>query len=300
MKGVFDVRPKSGYNDSIERYHFPGNYLKAALACVGDWVILREPRRDGGANAYRGVAWVERVLPDPARPNLHYAYMRDYLEFDELVPLAVGGRYWEAHLRALENRSLVGRTLHGHSVRSIEDADFVAIVNAGLSVTLDPANARRLDLVPAMLDPETRALLEAPVFERRIEQVLLNRKVRDALFRRTVLDAYDQTCAVTGLRIINGGGRAEAQAAHIWPVEHGGPDIVQNGIALAATVHWLFDRHLISIDAEWRLLVSHNKVPGELRQLFRTQDQQIHLPRQPVHWPNPKYLAQHRERFGAG
>ncbi len=35
--------------------------------------------------------------------------------------------------------------------------------------------------------------------------------------------AYGDTCAVTGTRIINGGGRAEAQAAHIWAVEDGGP-----------------------------------------------------------------------------
>ncbi|MBX9460355.1 MAG: HNH endonuclease [Brevundimonas sp.] len=74
--------------------------------------------------------------------------------------------------------------------------------------------------------------------------MLVNRKVRDTSFRRQVCRAYDDTCAITGLRIINGGGRSEVQAAHIWPVEHGGPDTVRNGLALSGTVHWLFDRHL--------------------------------------------------------
>src|SRR3546814_10586735 len=84
--------------------------------------------------------------------------------------------------------------------------------------------------------------------ERRVEQMLVNRKIRDANFRNHVLDAYENTCAVTGLRIVNGGGKAEAQAAHIWSVAGGGPDIVQNGVALSATAHWLFDRHLITFD----------------------------------------------------
>ena len=48
-------------------------------------------------------------------------------------------------------------------------------------------------------------------FERPIIQQLRNVKVRDALFTRSIRDAYDATCAITGLRIINGGGRAEIE-----------------------------------------------------------------------------------------
>ena len=58
------------------------------------------------------------------------------------------------------------------------------------------------------------------------------------------------------------GRRAVAQPAHIVPVGDGGPDVVQNGIARSATMHWLFDRHLMSIGEHWRLLVSRNKAPG--------------------------------------
>lgn len=299
MKAVFDVRPDSSYDDSIERYHFPEQYLPAARASVGDWVVLREPRRGGGATAYIAVARVDRIVPDLAKPRHHYAYLRDYLRFDRPVPLAFDDRYWEAPLRGLENRSLVGRTLQGRSVRSIDKLDFSAIVGAGLAVTLDPSNARRLDLEPSSLDADALALLTAPLPARRIEQILLNRKVRDAAFRQAVLAAYDDTCAVTGLKLINGGGRAEAQAAHVMPVEHGGPDIVQNGIALSATVHWLFDRHLISIGADGCLLVSHNKVPAELRRLFRPEHQPIRRPSNPNLWPHARFLDYHRERFAA-
>jgi putative restriction endonuclease len=132
---------------------------------------------------------------------------------------------------------------------------------------------------------------------RRVEAMLIDRKIRDANFRRQVCEAYDDRCAVTRLQIINGGGRSEVHAAHIWPVGSGGPDVVQNGIALSGTIHWLFDRHLISLTDDYRLLVSHNKVPGELRGLFANQMDRIHLPEDPRLRPHPAYLARHRQAF---
>lgn len=82
--------------------------------------------------------------------------------------------------------------------------------------------------------------------KRQIAQMLVNRPPGDWAFRRFEVTAYKETCAVTGLRMVNGGGKAEVQAAHIRAVKNGGPDVVQNGIALSATCHWLFGRHLIS------------------------------------------------------
>nr|WP_268894134.1 HNH endonuclease [Pseudoroseomonas coralli] len=191
--------------------------------------------------------------------------------------------------------------MQGRSLRTVTDAEFGAIVRAGLRETLAPENAIRLELDPGYLDAEARALVEAPPEEqeRRIAQVLVNRKIRDAAFRKSVVDIYDGRCAVTSLRLINGSGKAEAQAAHIMPVAAGGPDVVQNGIALSATVHWLFDRHLISLTDEMGLLVSHNRVPSELRGLFEKQMDRIHLPKDRTLWPHPQYVRRHRERFTA-
>jgi len=192
---------------------------------------------------------------------------------------------------------VAGRALRGRSVRSLDEADFAVIVDRGLSDTLAPAAAVRLELDPGHLDAPTAALLAAPPGERRVAQLLVSRKVRDAAFRGHVLDAYDNRCAVTGLRMVNGGGKAEAQAAHIWGVAEGGPDVVQNGIALSATAHWLFDRHLISLDDECRLLVSHNKVPSELIRLFPAPGERVRLPADPRLHPHRGYVARHRARF---
>jgi putative restriction endonuclease len=44
--------------------------------------------------------------------------------------------------------------------------------------------------------------------------------------------------------------------ANIPPVGANGPDTVQNGLALSGTVHWMFDRGLISLSDELDILVS--------------------------------------------
>lgn len=306
MKAVFDTKPESGYDDEIVwRYHFPtqSNYMAAAQNAVGDWIVYREPQRNGGRRAYIAAARVLGIEPDRARPDRAYAVVGDYLPFDRPVPFAGApqGGYWETPLRGVES-TRVGAALQNRSMRPLSDADFSAIVAAGLSQTLAPENAVRLGLTPGVDDVALPFDYDAvPGIDqvRRVEQLLMNRKIRDASFRRQVCDAYGDTCAVTGLRIINGGGRSEAQAAHIWGVGEGGPDVVQNGLALSGTIHWLFDRHLISLTDDYRLLVSHNKVPAELRPLFERQLDRIRLPADRRLWPHPAYIGRHRDRYMA-
>lgn len=299
MKAVFDTKPSSAYDDELTRhYHFPRRYLSMVERTLGDWVVLRRPRADGGNLAYFAVARVARIEPDPNAPSLTYARFADYLEFDQNVPWRKEGRYAERALREMPTPD-VGVYLRGRSVRVLADEDFAAIVSAGLSQTLAPENAVRLGLAGFEEAPSTFDFEDATgaTHVRRVEQLLMSRKIRDANFRRHVCDAYGDRCAVTGLRIINGGGRSEVQAAHIWAVGEGGPDVVQNGLALSGTVHWLFDRHLISLTDDYRLLVSHNKVPSELRVLFERQMDRIHLPRDERLRPHPAYIQRHRERF---
>lgn len=303
MKAIFDTRAASGYDDDIpHRYHFPDRYLVPAMQAVGDWIIYREPRRGGGREGYVSVARVVRIEPDPAKAGFSYAMMADYLPLDVVVPLRRNSGFYEARLERVSDPSRLGTALQGRSMRTISDAEFGAIVRAGLCDTLDPANAIRLGLDPGHVDPAIRPLTEAEpeTQERLIGQFLVNRAIRDAAFRRNVLDAYDDTCAVTRLQLVNGGGRVEAQAAHIVPVAEGGPDVVQNGLALSGTVHWLFDRHLISLTDDYGLLVSHNRVPAELRSIFAQKDELIHLPTDKSLRPHLSYVRRHREKFAAG
>ncbi len=300
MKAIFDTRTGSGYDDDVtRRYHFPIRYLPEAKRALGDWIVYREPRRGGGREGYVAVARLESIIPDPSDPKLAYGMVSDYLAFDCVVPLRHSEGFSEDRLDLVADSSRLGAALQGKSIRAISDVEFGAIVRAGLIQTLAPANAIRLGLDAAESGADIGGLAHAPIEDqaRRIEAMLVNRKIRDAAFRRGVLDAYDNRCAVTGIRMVNGGGRAEAQAAHIWPVSDGGPDVVQNGLALSGTIHWLFDRHLISLTDDCALLVAHNRVPGELRGLFAQQLDRIFLPKDPSFWPHPAYIRRHREAF---
>lgn len=192
MKGIFDTKRDSGYDDEISfRYHFPKQYRVVADTLVGDWILYREPKRNNGRQAYVATARVVGVSDDVSKPGFAYATVTDFRELDEPVPFARDGRYWESALRAIPNPSRVGAYLQGKSIRTIPEADFAAIVRAGLSETLAADNAIRLELDPGHVDATTKELLDLPLIEqeRRIEQILMNRTIREASFRRKVIVA---------------------------------------------------------------------------------------------------------------
>ena len=104
---------------------------------------------------------------------------------------------------------------------------------------------------------------------------------------------------MTGLRILNGGGRSEVQAAHIRPVMDDGPDAISNGVALSATVHWMFDRGLLSIDDNYDILTASDRVPDTALRLL-SPDRKLLLPSRPELRPALKYLDYHRRNVFKG
>ena len=129
--------------------------------------------------------------------------------------------------------------------------------------------------------------------ERSIVEQITNRKFRDRKFAQNIKRLYDRTCAFTGLRLINGKGRPEVEAAHIIPVEHNGSDAVQNGIALSGTVHWMFDRGLLSLDDDFSILKSRH-LNHDVSNLL-VADMKARVPENPNHRPHPQSLKWHRE-----
>ena len=104
---------------------------------------------------------------------------------------------------------------------------------------------------------------------------------------------------MTGLNIINGGGRSEVQAAHIRPVSASGTDSVRNGVALCGTVHWMFDRGLLSLDDDYNILLAKDKVPDTVLRLINPDRRMLLPPRRDLR-PNPQWLRYHRETIFKG
>jgi putative restriction endonuclease len=128
---------------------------------------------------------------------------------------------------------------------------------------------------------------------------LLERPFRDAAFTRVIQSAYESTCAMTGLKLINGGGRCEIEAAHIKPVADDGPDSPRNGIALSRTVHWMFDRGILSISDAGEILMAPKLVPDPVRRMLHA-DGKARFPATPAWTPHPSFLRYHREHFFKG
>lgn len=292
--GVFIHRSDSIYDDTpAERYQFPPQYLSRVRACIGDWIVYYEPRKVPGTRGYFAVAKVERVVADPSAPGMSLALIEpgSYLDFSNPVPFAdAGGAVIERGVLNEAGR-ISGRAQA--AVRGLSASDFARIVDLGLAEA-NPLLPRVGPSEPLSTVREERTPFGFDETRERVS-MLVSRVVRDRVFRRIVLRAYDERCAVTGLKLINGGGRAEVEAAHIRPVEADGPDIVSNGLALSGTAHWMFDRGLISLADDASILVSRQaNDPDSIRSVINPTGRAI-LPSRPGDRPHPHFLRWHRE-----
>lgn len=291
--GVFIHRTDSIYDDSpAERYQFPSMYLRRAQGCVGDWIVYYEPRKVPGTRGYFAIAKVQEIIPDPALPGMYLALIEpgSYLDFVNPVPFSGADGVLERGVLNDDGR-ISGRAQA--AVRPISPTDFDRIVALGLEQP-NPV-LPRLDLPlqgPGFIETQTPFEIEQT---RDRVSYLTSRIVRDRVFRQLILQAYAERCAITGLKLINGGGRAEVAAAHIRPVQAGGPDIISNGLALSGTAHWMFDRGLISLSDDLEILVSRQvNDPDGVRNIINRTGLAI-PPQRQTDRPHPHFLRWHRE-----
>ncbi|MDZ5696694.1 HNH endonuclease [Chelativorans sp. M5D2P16] len=144
---------------------------------------------------------------------------------------------------------------------------------------------------------ENWALPDAP--ERRYGLRLVRQRLHQARFRESILAAYGNRCAVTGLpepRLLD--------AAHIIADkdEEFGRSVVPNGLPLSKIHHAAFDANLIGIDADYRIhvsdaLLSMNDGPMFEHGLKAMAGQVIKLPIRPRDYPERDRLAERFSQF---
>jgi putative restriction endonuclease len=291
---VFMLRPDSIYDDGAEQYQFPKQYLDRAKGAAGDWIVYLEPMKLRDTRGYFAIARVQDIIADPKAPGMFLALIEPGSSLDFASPVSFHDSDGPIERGLLNDHGrLSGRAQA--AVRPVSTADFLRILEAGLNQT--DAVLPRLDAGEPASDFADDQTLYTVETERQRLQQLTSRVVRDRIFRRVVLRAYDERCAITGLKIINGGGRAEVDAAHIRAVQHGGPDVVRNGIALSGTAHWMFDRGLISLSDDLDILVSRQVNDIASVQAFINKSGRATPPLRPADRPHPHFLRWHREHY---
>lgn len=285
---VFIAKRSADYDDILEeRYHFPKQYLGRITQTIGDWIIYYESRRNNGRMVYFAMARVVGLAPDPKTKDHYYAHITDYTVFAEPVAYRTAGELLESSVRNADGSNNPGAGIS--AVRLLPSEEFRRICQLGMIPVMGDAGLDEASVAQDLAVAESQAEYGGA---RRI--AIVARPLRDAAFARVVKGAYDRTCAMTGLRLINGGGRSEIEAAHIKPVEDDGPDSPRNGIALCRTVHWLFDRGFLSIADDGEILQAPKLVPDPVKRLLNPE-RRIVFPGRADLAPHRVFLRYHRE-----
>ena len=161
--------------------------------------------------------------------------------------------------------------------------------------TDDDFNAPPLD---APLANEALLIRDLDSYEGREVIKETKHRVNQAVFRRKILEIYGSTCCITGLSIpgVN-------IASHIIPWKKR-PEIrldPRNGLCLSGTYDAAFDRHLISLDEDYRIILSTRIQEYFSKEVNRdyfekVKGQAITLPRR--FSPSQEWLAEHRAEMG--
>ena len=122
--------------------------------------------------------------------------------------------------------------------------------------------------------------------------------IRIAGFRQTIMRIYDYTCAVCQLYILTLDGESVTEAAHIIPFKVSGNNDVRNGISLCQLHHWSFDKGLISVDRNYKVIVSDLMLErGPAEWLLTTlRGKSILLPEHEELYPSQEALTWHRKK----
>ncbi len=123
--------------------------------------------------------------------------------------------------------------------------------------------------------------------------------VRSGLFKKLISKVYDLTCCFSGMRIESAYGHNYIDACHIVPFSLTHDDKITNGLALCPNLHRAFDRGLISVDNNYRILISPQiiEIGDHPYNLNHLSQRKIRLPNGNRHYPSLDNIAIHREKI---
>jgi len=123
--------------------------------------------------------------------------------------------------------------------------------------------------------------------------------MRSSIFKRQIPLLYKNTCAISGLQINATLNVSLIDACHIIPFSNSYDDTVTNGISLTPTLHRAFDRGLISIDDNYKIIISDKFKEENQSQysIIQFKNKEIYLPENSKFYPSLENIKWHRENI---
>lgn len=126
--------------------------------------------------------------------------------------------------------------------------------------------------------------------------------MRGYVFQKQIPSIYEYTCCISGYTIKTQHNISMIDACHIVPFSESYNDTITNGLALCPNIHRAFDRGLITIDEDFKVLIS-KEFEEELGNPFSIKDfdnKKILLPNNKLFIPNKANLLWHNENVFKG
>ena len=120
--------------------------------------------------------------------------------------------------------------------------------------------------------------------------------VRSGIFKKEIPRIYNYTCSISGMRIITAAQIQMIDACHIVPFSESHDDTITNGISLCPNLHRAFDRGLISLDSDYKVLIKPISEQKNFYSIKQFEGKQILLPTNKKYYPSQENLAAHRSR----
>lgn len=146
--------------------------------------------------------------------------------------------------------------------------------------------------------PDIQVESSLPDFTGQTRAQIVQQRIGQAFFRRAVLSSYHSRCCITGL--------AEPRlllASHIapWGKDKANRLNPRNGLCLSALYDRAFDQGLITLDEDWRVVLStalKKPEPPLMHHFQAVEGKQIALPER--FSPAPEFMQCHRDQVFIG
>lgn len=122
--------------------------------------------------------------------------------------------------------------------------------------------------------------------------------LRNNVFKQKIPQIYNYMCSITGLKTSSTHSHFLIDACHIIPfsVEH--DDTIGNGIALCPNLHRAFDNGLITVDNNYKVIVSRKFTENNSQYSIKQfNNKKLILPQNKLFYPRKEVLQWHNENI---